>query len=33
VRSADGRIAQTSLTAGDRDCEIMWLEEIRIARL
>lgn len=33
VRSADGRVAQTSLTAGDRDCEIMWLEELRIARL
>lgn len=33
VRSPEGRVAQTSLTAGDRDCEIMWLEELRIARL
>ncbi len=33
VRDAAGRIATTSITAGDRDCEIMWLEELRIARL
>lgn len=33
VRDADGRIATTSTTAGDRDCEIMWLEEVRIERL
>lgn len=33
VRDAEGRIATTSTTAGDRDCEIMWLEEIRIDRL
>lgn len=33
VRDADGRVAPTSTTAGDRDCEIMWVEEIRIDRL
>ena len=33
VRDADGRVATTSITAGDRDCEIMWLEELRIDRL
>jgi len=33
VRDADGRVATTSTTAGDRDCEIMWLEDIRIDRL
>ena len=33
VRAVDGRVATTSTTAGDRDCEIMWLEEIRIDRL
>ena len=33
VRDADGRVATTSTTAGDRDCEIMWLEEIRTDRL
>lgn len=33
VRDPDGRVATTSTTAGDRDCEIMWLEEIRIDRL
>jgi hypothetical protein len=32
-RYAGGYIAQTSVTAGDLDCEIMWLEELRIARL
>src|SRR5512139_1403792 len=30
---AAGRVAATSTTAGDRDCEIMWLEEIRTDRL
>ncbi|HYM48431.1 MAG TPA: hypothetical protein VES91_08105 [Burkholderiaceae bacterium] len=33
VRDASGRTADTSVTAGDRDCEIMWLEELRVARL
>jgi len=33
VRDADGRVAATSMTAGDRDCEIMWLQDIRIDRL
>lgn len=33
VRDSAGRVATTSVTAGDRDCEIMWLEEVRIARL
>jgi hypothetical protein len=33
VRDADGRLAATSTSAGDRDCEIMWLEELRIDRL
>lgn len=33
VRDAAGRVATTSITPGDRDCEIMWLEELRIARL
>jgi hypothetical protein len=33
LRDADGRVATTSTTAGDRDCEIMWLEEIRTDRL
>lgn len=33
VRDADGRVATTSMTAGDRDCEIMWLEDIRMERL
>jgi hypothetical protein len=33
VRDADGRVATTSTTAGDRDCEIMWLEEIHSDRL
>jgi hypothetical protein len=33
VRESDGRVATTSTTPGDRDCEIMWLEEIRIDRL
>ncbi len=33
VRDAAGRTATTSITAGDRDCEIMWLEELQVARL
>lgn len=33
LRDAEGRFATTSTTAGDRDCEIMWLEELRIDRL
>ena len=33
VRDPDGRVATTSTTAGDRDCEIMWLEEVGIDRL
>lgn len=33
VRDADGRLATTSTSAGDRDCEIMWLEELTIDRL
>lgn len=33
VREADGRVATTSTTPGDRDCEIMLLEELRIDRL
>ncbi|HXW10945.1 MAG TPA: hypothetical protein VD737_10025, partial [Steroidobacteraceae bacterium] len=33
VRDAEGRVATTSTTPGDRDCEILWLEELRIDRL
>jgi hypothetical protein len=33
VRDADGRLATTSMSRGDRDCEIMWLEDVRIDRL
>lgn len=33
VRGADGQVATTSTRAGDRDCEILWLEDVRIARL
>jgi hypothetical protein len=33
VRDATGRVAATSTRAGDRDCEILWLEEVRISRL
>jgi hypothetical protein len=33
VRDAQGRTASTSLTAGDRECEILWLEELRRAPL
>ena len=33
VRDSHGNVAQTSTTAGDRDCEIMWLQELRVTRL
>lgn len=33
VRRADGVVATTSVTAGDRECEIMRVTEIRVARL
>ena len=33
VRGPDGQVATTSTRAGDRDCEILWLEDISIARL
>lgn len=33
VRSADGQLATTSMKSGDRDCEIMWLEELSVDRL
>jgi hypothetical protein len=33
VRDAQGRTASTSLTAGDRDCEILWLEDLQRATL
>jgi hypothetical protein len=33
VRDSEGRVASTSLTAGDRDCEILWLEELQRANL
>jgi hypothetical protein len=33
VRDAGGSTADTSVTASDRDCEMMWLEELRIARM
>lgn len=33
VRDGSGRVAATSITAGDRDCEIMWLQDVRIGRL
>jgi len=33
VRDSHGNVAQTSITAGDRDCEIMWLQELRVRRL
>jgi hypothetical protein len=29
VRDAHGRVASTSTTVGDRDCEILWLEDIQ----
>jgi hypothetical protein len=31
VRDAQGRVATTSTRAGDRDCEILWLEDIQRA--
>lgn len=33
VRDAEGRFASTSTTAGDRDCEILWLEEVQRSTL
>jgi hypothetical protein len=33
LRDADGRVAASSTTRGDRACEIMWLEDVRIERL
>ena len=33
VRGTDGQVATTSTRAGDRECEILWLEDVRIARL
>lgn len=32
-RMRDGRVATTSTTAGDHDCEILWVTEISIRRL
>jgi hypothetical protein len=33
LRDEDGRVATTSTTPGDRDCEIMWVQDVRIDRL
>ena len=33
VRDAEGRTATTSTTAGDRDCEILWLEDLQRSTL
>jgi hypothetical protein len=33
VRDAQGRVASTSTTAGDRDCEILWLEDLQRSAL
>lgn len=33
ARGADGQVATTSTRAGDRECEILWLEDVRIDRL
>jgi hypothetical protein len=33
VRDAQGRMASTSMTAGDRDCEILWLEDLQRSTL
>lgn len=33
VRDAQGRMASTSMTAGDRDCEILWLEGLQRSTL
>jgi hypothetical protein len=33
VRDAQGRVATTSLTAGDRECEILYVEAVQIDRL
>jgi hypothetical protein len=33
VRDAEGRVASTSMSAGDRDCEILWLEDLQRSSL
>jgi hypothetical protein len=33
VRDAQGRVAVTSITPGDRDCEIVWVTAIDVGRL
>jgi hypothetical protein len=33
VRDARGRVATTSITAGDRDCEILFVTEVEVGRL
>ncbi len=33
VRDPEGRVASTSISAGDRDCEILWLEDLQRATL
>jgi hypothetical protein len=33
VHDRDGRVAVTSTTPGDRDCEILWVEQVRRERL
>jgi hypothetical protein len=33
VRDAQGRVATTSITAGDRDCEILLVTEVEVGRL
>jgi hypothetical protein len=33
VRDAQGRVATTSITAGDRDCEILFVTEVEVGRL
>lgn len=32
-RTRDGRLAATSMTAGDHECEIVWVTEVQVARL
>ncbi len=33
VRDAQGRVATTSTTAGDRDCEILYVTAVEVGRL
>jgi len=33
LRDADGRVAMTSMTAGDRGCEILYVTEVEVGRL